>query len=77
MPKSPRKKKPGIPYTEKHAEVFKALSDILAGAYGQEAQDYFREFAKLIREYQRLIDRGVNVKVSRKRNGRSLLVIEN
>lgn len=76
MPKASRNKKVGIPYTEKHAQVFKALSDFLAGACGQEARDHFRQFAKLMREYQGLIDKGVTVKISRKRNGRSLLLIE-
>jgi len=76
MPKPKRKRKVGIPPTHTNARAFEALYDILAGAYGQKAQDYFCQITNLMREYQRLIDKGVNVKISHKRNGRSLLIIE-
>jgi hypothetical protein len=51
MLKKSRKKKVGIPFTHKDAQVFRDLFDILEGLYGEEAQVYFRRYLKLLPQY--------------------------
>jgi hypothetical protein len=67
----------GIRCTEQDARFFQIAIDALDGLYGDEAQDYFRRLAKLLPQYLRLIDKGVNVRFARHRFGRRpMLIIE-
>jgi hypothetical protein len=75
MLKKSRKKKAGALFTHGDAKVFTEVFNILEGAYGEEAQDYFRRLVKLMPQYQRLIDKGVNVRIARQRIGRRPLLI--
>ena len=64
MPKPPRKKKPGIPFTEKEARIFHGFSEYLNGTHGEELRKYANQFLKLLPQAIKLQKKGMKVRIS-------------
>jgi ABC-type transporter MlaC component len=64
MTKPSRKRKAGIPFTEKEARIFHRFSEYLNGTHGEELRKYANQFLKLLPQAIKLRKKGVKVRIS-------------